>query len=221
MRVQRPLAVVLGLSVAGLVGAAVIASRDVAPGRVGGGLEVALPDGSRTHDGNIRALARDVFSDHVLAFELTSVLLVIAGLGLAASVSPGALAIAASYIVLNVAYSLGVKHVALLDVFVIAAGFMLRLLAGTQGLGIEPSRWLLLCGLMVTLFLGFERGFDLRHDGDEQFGVERQVGRLVEADMLAVKVGAEGAEVHDGLVVYGSTVREGGWWVKSDSMQEA
>ena len=78
MRVQRPLAVVLGLSVAGLVGAAVIASRDVAPGRVGGGLEVALPDGSRTHDGNIRALARDVFSDHVLAFELTSVLLVIA-----------------------------------------------------------------------------------------------------------------------------------------------
>ena len=78
MRVQRPLAVVLGLSVAGLVGAAVIASRDVAPGRLGGGLEVALPDGSRTHDGNIRALARDVFSDHVLAFELTSVLLVIA-----------------------------------------------------------------------------------------------------------------------------------------------
>jgi NADH-quinone oxidoreductase subunit J len=78
MRVQRPLAVVIGLSVAGLVGAAVIASRDVAPGRVGGGLEVALPDGGRTHDGNIRALARDVFSDHVLAFELTSVLLVIA-----------------------------------------------------------------------------------------------------------------------------------------------
>ena len=36
----------------------------------------AALDGS--HDSNIRAIARDVFSDHVLAFELTSVLLVIA-----------------------------------------------------------------------------------------------------------------------------------------------
>ena len=67
-----------GVVLSAFVGAAVIASRDVAPGRLGGGLEVALPDGGRTHDGNIRALARDVFSDHVLAFELTSVLLVIA-----------------------------------------------------------------------------------------------------------------------------------------------
>jgi 4-hydroxybenzoate polyprenyltransferase len=86
-----------------------------------------------------------------------AVLLVVTGLGLAASVSASALAIAASYIALNVAYSLGVKHVALLDVFFIATGFMLRLLAGTLGLGIEPSRWLLLCGLMVTLFLGFAK----------------------------------------------------------------
>ncbi len=36
---------------------------------------------ARSHDSNIRALARDLFSDHVLAFELTSVLLVIAVVG--------------------------------------------------------------------------------------------------------------------------------------------
>lgn len=78
-----------------------------------------------------------------------------AGLALASAVSREALAITAVYIALNFAYSGALKHVAILDVFLIAAGFMLRILAGTLGVGIEPSRWLLLCGLMVTLFLGF------------------------------------------------------------------
>jgi 4-hydroxybenzoate polyprenyltransferase len=62
-----------------------------------------------------------------------------------------------AYLVLNVAYSLGLKHVVILDVFIIAAGFMLRLLVGTLGLGIAPSQWLLLCGLLLTLFLGFAK----------------------------------------------------------------
>lgn len=66
-------------------------------------------------------------------------------------------ALLSTYLVLNVAYSLRLKHVVILDVFVISAGFMLRILAGTVGLGIAPSHWLLLCGLMVTLFLGFAK----------------------------------------------------------------
>ena len=61
------------------------------------------------------------------------------------------------YIALNIAYTLGLKHVVVLDVFLIAGGFMLRLLAGTVGIGIAPSHWLLLCGLMLTLFLGFAK----------------------------------------------------------------
>lgn len=63
----------------------------------------------------------------------------------------------AAYVLLNVAYTLGLKHVVVLDVFIIAAGFMLRILAGTLGIGIPPSQWLLLCGLMLTLFLGFAK----------------------------------------------------------------
>ena len=62
-----------------------------------------------------------------------------------------------AYLLLNLAYSHGLKHVVVLDIFIIAAGFMLRLLAGTIGIGIPPSHWLLLCGLMVTLFLGFAK----------------------------------------------------------------
>jgi len=66
-------------------------------------------------------------------------------------------AIVAAYLVLNVAYTLGLKRVPVIDVVVIAAGFMLRLLAGTAGIGIEPSNWLLACGFLLTLFLGFAK----------------------------------------------------------------
>src|SRR5436190_856885 len=81
--------------------------------------------------------------------------LALVGVALAAAVSLPALLIAAAYIVLNIGYSAGLKRVAILDVFMIAGGFMLRILAGTAGIAIPPSNWLLLCGLMLTLFLGF------------------------------------------------------------------
>ena len=86
-----------------------------------------------------------------------ALLLAAAGLALASLVSPVALGLAACYVVLNLGYSAGLKHVAILDVFLIAAGFMLRILAGTLGLDIAPSHWLLLCGFMVTVFLGFAK----------------------------------------------------------------
>lgn len=62
-----------------------------------------------------------------------------------------------AYLLLNVLYSWKLKHMVLLDVFSISAGFMLRIFAGTTGIGIAPSHWLLICGLMVTLFLGFAK----------------------------------------------------------------
>ena len=84
-------------------------------------------------------------------------LLIVSGLLLAAWVGSTVLLIIALYAVMNLAYSLRLKHIVILDVFIIAAGFMLRILAGTLGVGIPPSQWLLLCGLMVTLFLGFAK----------------------------------------------------------------
>jgi len=79
------------------------------------------------------------------------------GVGLAYLVSIEALGIIVIYLLMNLAYSAGLKHVAILDVFIIALGFMLRILAGTIGVGIPPSQWLLLCGFMITLFLGFAK----------------------------------------------------------------
>lgn len=77
-KVQRPLAAIVGLGLAGLVIAAVVASRDVVIPR-GSGIEVAdvVGDG----DSNIKQLSRSVFGDYVVAFEVTSVLLVVAVVG--------------------------------------------------------------------------------------------------------------------------------------------
>ncbi len=61
------------------------------------------------------------------------------------------------YAALNLGYSFGLKRVPVVDVSIIASGFMLRLLAGTLAVGIAPSRWMLLTGIFVALFLGFSK----------------------------------------------------------------
>jgi NADH-quinone oxidoreductase subunit J len=76
-KIQRPLAVIVGLGVIGLVTAAVITSRDVVATRGAGIAEPAMTD----PDSNIRQLSRSVFGDYVVAFEVTSVLLVVAVVG--------------------------------------------------------------------------------------------------------------------------------------------
>ena len=102
-----------------------------------------------------RPLAAGLVS--ISAAVILAVLLGLLGLVLAYAASPTVLIILFGYALMNIAYSLWLKHVVILDVFIIATGFMLRILAGTLGVGIPPSQWLLLCGLMVTLFLGFTK----------------------------------------------------------------
>jgi 4-hydroxybenzoate polyprenyltransferase len=76
------------------------------------------------------------------------------------------------YIALNLAYSWRLKHVPVVDVSLIASGFMLRLLAGTVAVGIPPSRWLLLTGLFIALFLGFsKRKAETFHEPEQQRAV--------------------------------------------------
>jgi len=87
--------------------------------------------------------------------------LVVPALLLAFQVSHGAAGFVAAYLFINILYSLALKRIVILDVFTISAGFMLRILAGTVGLAIVPSAWLLLCGLMLTLFLGFSKRAEL------------------------------------------------------------
>src|SRR5712692_862104 len=98
-----------------------------------------------------------------------------AGIAVASAVSVRVIIVLLAYVVSNVAYSLGLKNVVLLDVFVIAGGFMLRILAGTVGVGIPPSQWLLLCGFMIALFLGFAKRRAELYTATDNGGSQRKV----------------------------------------------
>ncbi len=75
--VQRPLALIVGAGVMGIVIAAIVASQDLLSRR-GDGLN---PTTLESTDANIRQLAREIFGNNVFAFELTSVLLLVAVVG--------------------------------------------------------------------------------------------------------------------------------------------
>jgi len=61
--------------------------------------------------------------------------------------------IGAGYLLLQTAYSYGLKKVALVDLFVIAGGFLLRVLAGAGAVRVIVSPWLLLCTMLLAIFL--------------------------------------------------------------------
>jgi 4-hydroxybenzoate polyprenyltransferase len=69
-------------------------------------------------------------------------------------------AVIGGYLVMNVAYSAWLKHYSLVDVVVIASGFVLRLVAGTYAVDAVPSSWIVLCTGLLALFLalGKRRG---------------------------------------------------------------
>lgn len=61
------------------------------------------------------------------------------------------------YFLMNLGYSLGLKQVILVDVFIIAAGFMLRVLAGAFAISVQVSPWLVLCTLFISVFLAVSK----------------------------------------------------------------
>lgn len=81
--------------------------------------------------------------------------MVIAGSSLLAALalSPLLAAVILAYLVLQIAYSLLLKHATLVDVFVIAIGFVLRAAAGGVVLHVTISAWFLLCAFLLALFL--------------------------------------------------------------------
>ncbi len=75
--------------------------------------------------------------------------------GLALVLQPWFAAVLTTYFVLNVAYSFRLKHVAYVDVLLIALFFILRVLAGAFAIEVPASPWLLGCTFVLALFLGF------------------------------------------------------------------
>ena len=85
-------------------------------------------------------------------------LLLGAGIGLCvATGKAGVVPLCAVYVGVNLVYSLGAKHAALLDVFLLSSGFVIRVLLGCALVAAVASPWLLLCTSALALFLGFAK----------------------------------------------------------------
>lgn len=89
------------------------------------------------------------------------------------------LIVIAVYVVLNAAYSLWLKRIAIVDVFVVSLGFVLRLQAGSLATQVKLSNWIVLMTFLLALFLAFAKRRDdvILHDRSEE-QVRRSVARL-------------------------------------------
>jgi 4-hydroxybenzoate polyprenyltransferase len=87
----------------------------------------------------------------------TSIALYAVGLATAAWLGGGFALAAAAFVGLNLAYSLGLKHVVILDVLAISLGFVLRAVAGALAIDVVFSGWLLVCTILLALFLSLAK----------------------------------------------------------------
>jgi 4-hydroxybenzoate polyprenyltransferase len=109
----------------------------------------------------LRPIAAGALS--VRSAKLAALALGLGGLALTLTLGLLPAGIGIAYLVLNLAYSFQLKHVPFVDVASIAAGFLLRVLAGAAAIPVEPSGWLLVCTLLLAAFLGFgKRAHELR-----------------------------------------------------------
>ncbi len=110
-------------------------------------------EGDRAHPTKKnRPIASGALSER--AAMIGSVVLALLGLGIAFALSPRTALYAGIYLVQNVAYSIRLKHIAFVDVAIIATGFLLRVLAGAAAIDVPASKWLLLCTALLATFLG-------------------------------------------------------------------
>jgi 4-hydroxybenzoate polyprenyltransferase len=136
-------------------------------------------------------------------------------------------AVLASYILLVVLYSAVLKRVVFVDVLVLAAGFVLRVVGGAVAIGVPVSRWLLLCAYLLALYLALgKRRSELALLGNdagthrEVLGhytlalVDQAISVVLGATVLAytlytvapetvIKVGSEGLMATVPVVLYG------------------
>jgi len=71
------------------------------------------------------------------------------------------------YALIQVLYTVRFKHIVILDVFVVAAGFVLRVVAGAVVIDVAISNWILICTMLLALFLVLaKRRHELTHLDD-------------------------------------------------------
>lgn len=85
------------------------------------------------------------------------VIMLALGVVTALSVNENVLWLVLGYAAMNVAYSFELKHVVIIDVMIIATGFVLRIFVGSAAIGEALSPWIIMCIFFATLFLGLTK----------------------------------------------------------------
>jgi 4-hydroxybenzoate polyprenyltransferase len=88
---------------------------------------------------------------------ILAAILLIAGICLSLLLALPFTAVTACYLALNIAYSLLLKRVPILDIMCISVGFVLRVLAGVFAIGCELSPWILMCTFFLALFIAMQK----------------------------------------------------------------
>lgn len=111
-------------------------------------------ESDRRHPGKRkRPIAARALSVPAALVELSSLTLLLAVLLFWEA--PSVVALFAGYLALNVAYSLCLQRIPIVDVTVVAAGFVIRALVGGEVIGVTVTAWLAACTLTLCLFVGF------------------------------------------------------------------
>lgn len=97
-----------------------------------------------------RPIASGTVSIHAAILLLCVIVAGLLGLGF---LLPSVFKVVGIYICLNVAYTFVLKHEPVIDIFVIATGFVLRVYAGTEAVGVELSGWMAVTTLCLALYL--------------------------------------------------------------------
>jgi decaprenyl-phosphate phosphoribosyltransferase len=109
------------------------------------------PDDRRHPRKRLRPVAAGIVTP--LTAAIFGVIAALWGLVITASLGPASLAIGAAYLVAQLLYVFGLKHVAVIDLILVALGFVLRAAAGGVATGLPVSHWFLLVSLFGALFL--------------------------------------------------------------------
>ncbi len=84
---------------------------------------------------------------------LLLVIFIVSGLVLSYLLNPVFLILLSIYLVLNIAYSFGLKNIPIVDLFIVSLGFLIRIHSGGILSGVEVSHWLSIMILLLSLFL--------------------------------------------------------------------
>ncbi len=91
---------------------------------------------------------------------ILSILLLISGMTLAGSINLKFMFVLAIYFVMNVCYTLGLKNISILDILIVAIGFVLRIKAGAIATDIALSHWIIIMVFLLALFMAIAKRRD-------------------------------------------------------------